>query len=67
VTDTPDPGEVYVTDSEARQMCGSVSAMTFWRWDRNPDLGFPKPIKINGRKYRNKGVLLNWWARRTAE
>lgn len=26
--------------------------MTLYRWDRDPDLGFPKPIKICNRNYR---------------
>ena len=28
-----------------------ISAMTLWRWQRNPELNFPLPIVINGRKY----------------
>ena len=34
-----------------------VTAMTIWRWDRNPDLGFPPAIKINGRTYRSRLML----------
>jgi hypothetical protein len=34
-----------------------VSAMTIWRWDRDPNLGFPKPIYIRGRKYRDEREL----------
>jgi hypothetical protein len=29
-----------------------ITPMTLWRWDRDPDLGFPKPIRIRRRKYR---------------
>jgi hypothetical protein len=35
----------------------NVTAMTGWRWDRDPDLGFPKPVYIQGRKYRNVDEL----------
>ena len=28
-----------------------VSDMTLWRWENDPDLDFPKPIRINGRRY----------------
>jgi predicted DNA-binding transcriptional regulator AlpA len=28
-----------------------VSDMTLWRWENDPALGFPKPIRINGRRY----------------
>ena len=34
-----------------------VSAMTLWRWDRDPRLNFPKPIRIRGRKYRDEAAL----------
>jgi predicted DNA-binding transcriptional regulator AlpA len=34
-----------------------VSAMTTWRWDNDPNLGFPKPIYIRGRKYRDEREL----------
>ena len=29
-----------------------VSSMTGWRWDHDPQLDFPKAIRIRGRKYR---------------
>ena len=34
-----------------------VSPMTLWRWDRDPQLNFPKAIRIRGRKYRDQGEL----------
>ena len=34
-----------------------VTGMTLYRWDRDPDLGFPKPIYIRGRKYRDEREL----------
>ena len=41
------------------KVCGrySISPMTLWRWDRDPDLNFPKPIRIRGRKYRDESEL----------
>jgi len=33
---------------------------TLDRWDRNPELGFPKAIKINNRKYRDAEELAAW-------
>ena len=30
---------------------------TLQRWDATPDLGFPLPIYINGRKYRDEAAL----------
>jgi predicted DNA-binding transcriptional regulator AlpA len=37
-----------------------ISAMTRWRWQRNPKLRFPKPIAINGRKYWSLKALEEW-------
>jgi predicted DNA-binding transcriptional regulator AlpA len=34
-----------------------ISAMTLWRWDQDASLGFPKPIRIRGRKYRDEREL----------
>ena len=34
-----------------------VTAMTIWRWDHDPELGFPKPIRIKRRKYRYESEL----------
>jgi hypothetical protein len=30
-----------------------VHPTTLWRWDQKPELGFPPPRIINGRKYRD--------------
>ena len=34
-----------------------VCSSTLYRWDRDPELKFPKPIRINGRKYRDEAEL----------
>src|SRR6516164_438773 len=34
-----------------------VTTRTLWRWDHRPQLGFPRPIRINGRKYRRECEL----------
>jgi hypothetical protein len=34
-----------------------VCPMTLWRWDHDPRLNFPKPIRIRGRKYRDQDAL----------
>jgi hypothetical protein len=33
------------------------SVRTLDRWDRDPCLGFPAPIRIRGRKYRDEAEL----------
>jgi predicted DNA-binding transcriptional regulator AlpA len=35
----------------------NVTPMTLWRWDHDPDLNFPKPIRIRSRKYRDEREL----------
>jgi hypothetical protein len=59
--DTSNP---LIPDAKAREECGGVSAMTFWRWERNPSLNFPPAVIINGRKYRLKSQLAAWKATR---
>ncbi len=34
-----------------------ISSMTLWRWDHDDSLAFPKPIYINGRKFRRLSEL----------
>ena len=41
------------------KVCGrySISPMTLWRWDRDPELtalGWPAPVYIRKRKYRGR-------------
>lgn len=35
----------------------NVTPITLWRWDHDPDLNFPKPIRIRSRKYRDEREL----------
>ena len=56
-----------IPDSEVCRRYGVV-AYTLWRWDHEkPELGFPKPVRINGRKYRVEAELDEFDARRAAE
>jgi predicted DNA-binding transcriptional regulator AlpA len=38
----------------------SISDMTLWRWLRNPELGFPQPIKIGRHRYWRLADLVSW-------
>jgi predicted DNA-binding transcriptional regulator AlpA len=40
--------KVYLTGPQVKQRYG-CSYQTIWRWMRNPELGFPEPLKINNR------------------
>ena len=56
-----------IPDSEVCRRYGVV-AYTLWRWDHGrPDVGFPKPVRIAGRKYRVEAELDEFDAMRAAE
>jgi hypothetical protein len=38
----------------------SVTAMSLWRWLKNPTLAFPAPIVINTRRYWRLSDLIDW-------
>jgi hypothetical protein len=44
----------------------NVSLRTLSRWDEQLELGFPRPVRINGRKYRRLAQLENWERARVA-
>jgi predicted DNA-binding transcriptional regulator AlpA len=41
---------IYLSGVEVRERY-RCSYQTIWRWINNPEMGFPKPMKINGRNY----------------
>ncbi|RVK73183.1 DNA-binding protein [Sinorhizobium meliloti] len=38
----------------------SIAPITFYRWQKNPALGFPKPLVINRRKFFKADDLAAW-------
>ena len=40
-----------------------ISAVTLWRWRRDPENSFPTPKVINGRLYFPLGPVMAWLAR----
>ncbi len=46
-----------VPDPRVAQELGGVRLITLWRWSKNPKVGFPPAIKINGRNYRRRSDL----------
>lgn len=51
-----------------RKVCEKYNVVprTLDRWDQRPELEFPKPEYINGRKYRDEALLDEWDRRRAA-
>ena len=45
----------------------SVHPTTLYNWDKHPALGFPKPIRINKRKFRDEAELDKFDRARAAE
>ena len=41
----------------------NVSSMTLARWTADPTLGFPPPMKINGRNFRSRRLLEDFKSR----
>jgi hypothetical protein len=46
-----------IPDAKVRQRYGVASASTFYRWDKDPESLFPKPIVVNNRKFRDEAEL----------
>jgi hypothetical protein len=64
--------DTLVPDPQVQKEFG-VTAMSIWRWDRDPELirlGWPPPIRIRSRKFRSRIGLENFkhvMARRAIE
>lgn len=52
--------ENLLTAKQVRQRYGGISDMSLWRWLRAPELKFPKPLLINGRRYWRLVDLGRW-------
>lgn len=59
--------EEMLTAKQTRQRYGGLSDMSLWRWLRDPDLKFPKPMIINSRRYWRRADLTSWERGRTAK
>lgn len=60
--------DLLLTSSQVRGACGGVTAMSLWRWERNPSILFPPPaLRINGRKYWSRNAVRQFIAARAAD
>ena len=52
--------DTLVPDPQVQRKSSGVTAMSIWRWDRDPELiklGWPPPIRIRSRKFRSRIAL----------
>jgi len=52
--------EVLIPDRVVAQERYHVHLHTLRRWDKNSELGFPPPVYVNGRRYREIAALDAW-------
>lgn len=55
----------YLSAKSVRERYDDVSDMTLHRWQHDSDLGFPKPVYINGRRYWKERKLIVFERRQT--
>ncbi len=48
------------TAPQVGKQLGNKSEVTLWRWINDPELGFPKPVKIRGQLYFNGAAIDRW-------
>jgi hypothetical protein len=60
------PGDTILITKQKTARRESVSGRTIDRWVKDPELGFPKPFDINGRKYFRLDELEAWERSRAA-
>lgn len=55
-----------LTAAAVRDTLGGVSDMTLWRWLNDPEMDFPKPIRIARRRYWRETDVDAWVEAREA-
>lgn len=55
-----------LTANAVKARNNNISNPTLYRWERDPDLGFPKPVVIRRRKFYFEDELEAWEARQAA-
>jgi hypothetical protein len=52
--------DLFLTARQVRDRYGNASDMWLYRAEHRPDSTFPKPIRINGRRFYRLGDLRAW-------
>lgn len=53
-----------ITATQVREICGGVARMTLYRWLNEPELDFPKPMRIGQRRYWREADIIEWLDKR---
>jgi len=56
-----------ISSKRVRAIFDDVSDMTLWRWQNDPELGFPKPIFVHRRKYWRESEIIDFIKSRPLE
>ena len=52
--------EKRIPAATVRELCGGISDMSLWRWLDNSTMNFPKPIRVQRRRYWKEGEVIGW-------
>jgi predicted DNA-binding transcriptional regulator AlpA len=55
-----DQSKILIGAKTVRQRYGDSSDMTLWRWLHDEKMGFPQPLRINGRRFWRLTDLEEW-------
>lgn len=58
--------DTLIPDSTIKRMLG-LSSVSLHRWDKDPSVGFPPPIYIRNRKFRDSVAFEEWRQRKIAQ
>jgi predicted DNA-binding transcriptional regulator AlpA len=64
--DSESDDEAMIGSKKVNDRYGNKARLTLYRWMKDPDLGFPKPVKIRGRHFWKLGQLRQWERQRAA-
>jgi predicted DNA-binding transcriptional regulator AlpA len=56
--------DVYLTAVKVRKRFGDIAPVTLYRWIEDPEIAFPKPLKVGGRRFFKLKEIEEWEEKR---